>query len=291
MKRSLNKNEIEPKRIKTQDTPLLHDDLVYEVGTCLSPSFLLSSCVLVCKQWKRVIEARFEFEFELDEFQTGQFISKNECVTAKITRLSLTMIWKAWIYQYCTDGRLFGQWNTHKYSLLSGGAEALSNSLKGMKHLKHLSLHGSQLSGDSLQKILDTTELDSLSIENCLLKWHDLEAFVSSNCNLSISLNYHEWCYAGSVQECVDVMQRIPHLVAVCRMGSIPGSDGLLSECLSNSTSLRKLSIELTNFTIKYIPLMRNLTDLRLSWSRDDRPIDGLVDLRRLVHLLSLIHI
>lgn len=273
MKRNLNENEIEPKRRKMQNEPLLHDDLVYEVGKWLSSSFLLSSCVLVCKQWKRVIEKRFDFEFELDELQTSQFILKKEYTTPKIISLSLSMGREMREFRSChsqkhffiedrtvyTKRHLFGEITTDEYGRPLSNRQVPTELLQSIKHLKHLSLYGFSLSKDSIEKIAAMSKLKSLAIKLCKFRWADLEPFVSNECHLSIDLGYNGEYASGSNVECFEIVQRIYRSKSLYLALYVMHS-GML-EC--SAEMARTLSTDLSRKVDNNLPITANAEALR----------------------------
>ena len=309
MKRSQNEEKSDSKRRKTEDEVALHDDLVYEVGKWLPSSFLLSSCVLVSKQWKTVIEKRLDLEFELDELHTIRLMSKKEVVVERITRLSLTMgrqmrefyLGRYFCEKYFDEEpfdeygtmHFFGEITTDRYGHPLSDREPPIKLLQSMKHLKHLSLYGFLLSKDSIEQILTTIKLDSFAIKSCSLQWTDLEPFTSSECQLSLDLGYSgeymdigRWgnYMNGSIEEAIDVAQSIPQFKSLYL--SIHSPYYQILECLADR--LCKLSISLSVLIDRYLPLMTNLTELELRSNGNNRIDLNRIDLSRLVNLKSL---
>lgn len=277
-------NHSPPKYINRDSA--LHDDLVYDVVKWLSPSFLLSSCVLVSKQWKSVIEARIEFEFELNELQTSRFISKKHPPAEKITRLSLSATKELFPTRRFTYKYSLGESNTNGLNRPLRKMQAPTSSLKDMRHLKHLSLRGLSLSGDCLQKILDASDVDSFVIEECDYQWSDLAPFANSNCQLSLDLPRKAWKESHSVDECLAVLERIPHIVSMKRLPSRADDIDRFYEFVSKLEHLSKISMRPRETGLKYLPLMRHVREIELIESVDT-PVE-LPDLREFVHLESL---
>ena len=267
MKRSGKDKLHKTKRIKKDITHRLNDDLVYEILTWLPSLTLLEDCVLVCRQWKSVIENYCELVFELNSATWPSFFQWVEHpIAQRVRELSLIEDFRG----FSIDGSRL-------------------NCLVG---LKRLTFRGFCIGKELIEHVVKNVAIETIVIEECWLKWSDLSPLLHHERQLfviidGVDIRAHEIEEAARIPGLVSLMSMDRYWFTFSERGALDEKSRIRAyESLTKAKHLSSLSVYLDDVCSRYLPSMENLTCLTILAKSET--IGRLPDLRRLSRLREI---
>lgn len=250
-----------PKLIAPSLGDQLSDDLVYEICSWIPSRLLLNSCALIDKRWERIVKERCELKLDLTVSEWSDFSLVERTEHNSVTELSVRV--------------------NLRHKPAKCGMFALFNNLRSLSLIKF------QLKRDFIEYLIKETKIDKFAIDNCMVHIEDLELIALSHRRISLSLGAHNTYGDDESYERIDRLAHLERFIMdKSRPCPIESKYVRLCEHLSKSETLSEVSVHLNNVSMKYIPLMKNLTSLSLIsyGSKLDTPSDlsTLVRLRKL---------
>lgn len=239
----------------------LPDEILNEIMSWFPHNFIAIVCSSINRQWRRVVLNYSRLKFHLKESQ--------------------------WVQMRLQPSEIMGR--IHKMKIEGENTSPLNCSgFSSMSMLKHVHLHGFELDGYIIGKMLQVETLEKVTLSSCVIDWKELAAFTDpdrqvylsfSGCELNIRL--------GETEKYHDILSRIKFLQ--CAQGECEYYSQhyhTLCESLSNAKHLNDVSICVDDTTSNYLLLMNNLTNLRiehnLRTSTEPLDLSGLVRLKSL---------
>lgn len=223
------------------------DELIYEVVRWLPSSEIVSNCMLVSKQWKRVIEGMVDLEFKLDSVQWSDFSKSGTRIAHRITNLYIQTDRPCEFIKAC--------------------------SFRDMKRLSSLTLSGFKIDNDFIGDLRKETIVKDLSFKYIDVDCETIDNFTCGGHDMRISIAGPLPVYTPNIDESVRFLSGVDnigalHYFILCsRQPKEPHKLDRFYSLLSKADQLSLTYSKIDHTSIKYLSNMKNLASIHICGS------------------------